>query len=120
MAQQPEARDAGHDGDGAFRHGLDLGKLAALGIGVEAVDMAAEDEPALVRLREIEELGPERDDVVTISLMLGAEGRRLWLPPELEPRLATLGNAWELQALAMAVAPPDGFGSSRPIPSSTR
>src|SRR5258708_7132795 len=55
MAQQAEPRDAGHDGDGTFRHGLDLGKLAALGIGVEAIDMAAEDEPALVRLREIEE-----------------------------------------------------------------
>src|SRR5262245_34917476 len=59
MAQQAQARDAGHHGDGAFGDRLHLRELATLGIGVEAVDMAAEDEAAFVRLREVEELRPE-------------------------------------------------------------
>src|SRR5690349_24352716 len=55
MPQQAHAADEGHQRDGAFGDALDLRELAALGIGVEAVDMAAEDQPAFVRLREIEE-----------------------------------------------------------------
>ena len=74
--------------DRAFRHGLHLGELAALGIGVEAVDMAAEDQPALVGLREIEELGAEGDDVVDQRLdRLGDEGLQdMALDRQAQPR----------------------------------
>ena len=75
MAEQPQARDEGHERDGAFRHRLDAVELAALGIGVEAVDMTAEDETTLVRLREIEELRTPGDDIVDDRLdRLGHEG----------------------------------------------
>ncbi len=74
-AQQPQPRDERHQRHRAFGDRLHLRQHAALGIGVEAVDMAAEHEAALVRLREVEQLRTERDDVMDDGLQrLGHEG----------------------------------------------
>ena len=51
------------------------GQVAALGVGIVAVDVAAEDEAALVGLGDIEMSGAERDDVVDERLQpFGHEG----------------------------------------------
>src|SRR5262245_53140180 len=64
MPDKPQPRNAWHQCHRAFGNRLDLRELAALGIGVEAVNMAAEDEPALIGLREIEELGAEGKNMI--------------------------------------------------------
>src|SRR5471032_769794 len=46
VAQEPEPRDRGNQCDRAFGHCLDLRELAALRIGIEAVDVSAEHEAA--------------------------------------------------------------------------
>ena len=43
-------------------HILDHRQVAALGVGIVAVDIAAEDQPALVGLADIEMPGAEGDD----------------------------------------------------------
>ncbi len=60
---------AGIERHRAFGDGPDLGKLTALGVGIEPVDVAAEYQPPLVGLRDIEELGAEGDHVVEEGLM---------------------------------------------------
>ena len=54
---------------------LDHGQIAALGIGVPAIQPAAEHKTALVRLADIEMPGPEGDHAVHQRLQpLGYEG----------------------------------------------
>ena len=65
MAQQAQLRHEWKKRDGAFGHGLDTRELATLRIGVEAVDMAAEDHAALIRLREIEKFRPPGHHMAT-------------------------------------------------------
>ena len=50
--------------DGAFGDGLDLRELAPLGVTVESVDVATEDQATLVGLRNVEQLGTEGDHVI--------------------------------------------------------
>ncbi len=67
-----QRRDHCHAGFGDV---LDSGEIAALGIGIVAVDIAAEDETALVRLRHVEMAGAKGDDGVDEGFQpLGDEG----------------------------------------------
>ena len=58
-----DAADHRHQRHAALADILDHRQVAALGVGVVAVDVAAEDEAALVRLADVEMPGAEGDDV---------------------------------------------------------
>ena len=62
--QQPQPPDHRHQRHAALAHVLDRRQVAALGVGVVAVDVAAEHQPALVGLADVEVAGAEGDDVV--------------------------------------------------------
>ena len=64
MAQHAQAPDIGEHGDRLLHHLLDHRQIAALRIGIIAVDVAAEDEAALVRLADVEMPRAEGDDGV--------------------------------------------------------
>ena len=68
MPQQPQPRHRWDQRNGAFGRGLHLRELPALGIAVEAVDVGAEHQAALVRLGDVEELGAKGDHVVDEGL----------------------------------------------------
>ena len=59
---------AGDHGNTRLDHMLDHRQIAAPRIGIVAVDVAAEDQAALVRLRDVEMAGAEGDDAVDIGL----------------------------------------------------
>ena len=61
-AQNARAADHRHQRHAAFADVLDGREIAALGVGIVAVDIAAEDEAALVRLADVEMPGAEGDD----------------------------------------------------------
>ena len=56
------AADHRHQRHAALAHVLDRRQVAALGVGVVAVDVAAEDQAALVGLADVEMPGAEGDD----------------------------------------------------------
>src|SRR5882672_6181860 len=56
VAQQSQPGDRGDECNRTFCRGLNLGKLAALSVAVETVDMTAEHQATLVGLRNIEQL----------------------------------------------------------------
>ena len=62
-AQQPQPAEHRHQRHAALAHVLDGRQVAALGVGIVAVDVAAEHQPALVGLADVEMPGAERDDV---------------------------------------------------------
>lgn len=64
MAQHADTADGGHQGHAFLTQMFDQRQVAALGIGIVAVQIAAEDQAALVRLADIEMSGPEGDDPV--------------------------------------------------------
>ena len=62
MPQHAQPRERRDHRDGRAHQVLDDRQVAALGIGVVAVEVAAEDEPALVRLADVEVPGAISDD----------------------------------------------------------
>ena len=83
-----------------------LGKLSALRVGIEAVDVTAEYHAPLVRLRDVEELGAEGDDASRNGLM-GSDTKACsrWLSiGSLRPASAATCEVWP--ATTMAVRPP--------------
>src|SRR5680860_947797 len=74
-AQDAQAPDDRHQRHAALGDVLDHRHVAALGVGVVALDVAAKDEPAFVGLAAIEVAGAEGDDDVEQRLdTLGDEG----------------------------------------------
>ena len=75
LAQHAHATDHRHQRHAALADILDHRQVAALGVGIVAVDIAAEDQPALVGLADIEMAGAEGHDAVDQRLdALGDEG----------------------------------------------
>ncbi len=68
MAQHAHAAERGDERDALLHHVLDGRQIAALGVGVVAVDIAAEDEAALVGLADVEMPRAEGDDLVDHGL----------------------------------------------------
>ena len=70
-----EPREIGEERKPALGHVLDHRQIAALGVGIVAVDIAAEHEAAFVRLADIEMACAERHHMIDQRLdALGDEG----------------------------------------------